>query len=233
MGLPRFFEPVPSKTTFDTLASILRLSTKYQVEVLRKRALNHLSSAFPITVVEYRDDPTASWDIPMEQWIRVVALAREMCIEWILPVALYRTSGNCTPAQILNGIDVDGVHVELAQQDKLRCVEQSLAIHTTAFSEIMEFLWNPTPIPGCINQTVCARNRIAERRGMEEWRRSCFPLKMWPSKNWRLVAACTVCVSGMKSAHQQAVETFWDGLPQRFGLPGWDVLEQMKEHDLA
>jgi hypothetical protein len=37
----------------------------------------------------------------------------------------------------------------------------------------------------------------------------------------------------MKAAHGQALESFWAELPQRFGLPGWDVLKQMKQRDLA
>ncbi|KAJ7884002.1 hypothetical protein B0H13DRAFT_1462062, partial [Mycena leptocephala] len=42
----RFFGAFPAKTTFDIVAGVIRLSTKYDVASLRNRALTHLSSAF-------------------------------------------------------------------------------------------------------------------------------------------------------------------------------------------
>ncbi|KAJ7132735.1 hypothetical protein C8R46DRAFT_818567, partial [Mycena filopes] len=45
-----FFEPYPAKTIFPIIAGVLRMSHKYQVDVLRKRALVHLSSLYPTTL---------------------------------------------------------------------------------------------------------------------------------------------------------------------------------------
>ncbi|KAJ7659911.1 hypothetical protein B0H17DRAFT_954526 [Mycena rosella] len=75
----QFFPPFPEKTTFDILAGVIRLSTKYQVESLRKRALGHPLSSFPFTVDEYPGTP--SLKIPDHEWIRVVNFAREMSID--------------------------------------------------------------------------------------------------------------------------------------------------------
>ncbi|KAJ6531182.1 hypothetical protein B0H19DRAFT_911807, partial [Mycena capillaripes] len=41
-----FFEPYPARTEYATVVGVLRLSNKYQVDSLRKRALIHLGSAF-------------------------------------------------------------------------------------------------------------------------------------------------------------------------------------------
>ncbi|KAJ7111636.1 hypothetical protein C8R43DRAFT_852582, partial [Mycena crocata] len=45
-----FFAPYPAKTDFDAIHGILRLGTKYRVEPLRRRALQHLSSAHPTSL---------------------------------------------------------------------------------------------------------------------------------------------------------------------------------------
>ncbi|KAJ7663670.1 hypothetical protein B0H17DRAFT_867480, partial [Mycena rosella] len=45
-----FFAPYPAKTDFDAIHGILRLGQKYRVEPLRRRALQHLSSAHPTTL---------------------------------------------------------------------------------------------------------------------------------------------------------------------------------------
>ncbi|KAJ6447454.1 hypothetical protein C8R47DRAFT_1031328, partial [Mycena vitilis] len=42
-----FFAPYPARTDFDAIHGVLRLGTKYRVAPLRRRALQHLSSACP------------------------------------------------------------------------------------------------------------------------------------------------------------------------------------------
>ncbi|KAJ7729834.1 hypothetical protein DFH07DRAFT_177261 [Mycena maculata] len=48
-----FFELPPAPTTYPIVASVLRLSTKYEVAYLRQRALLHLASASPLSLEEY------------------------------------------------------------------------------------------------------------------------------------------------------------------------------------
>ncbi|KAJ7896703.1 hypothetical protein B0H14DRAFT_2678436 [Mycena olivaceomarginata] len=49
-----FFAPYPAPTDFDAIHGVLRLGTKYRVAPLRRRALQHLSSAHPTSL--------AAWD---------------------------------------------------------------------------------------------------------------------------------------------------------------------------
>ncbi|KAJ7452259.1 hypothetical protein FB451DRAFT_1050917 [Mycena latifolia] len=233
-----FFPPFPDKATFDTLLGVIRLSSKYQVDSLRKRGLVHLSSAFPFTPTEYPGSP--SWDFPTihldrsRDLIRLVNFAREMSIDWILPLALYRVTANCTIAELLNGIVVDGVHVDLAPQDRPICLEQRYALATSASAEITDFLWNPVPIPRCSSGYSCTKARIESRKQVEAYRmNNILPLKLWLPEDWAGLDVCPVCKSAMKETHQEALESFWQGLPERFGCPSWDALQQMKENELA
>ncbi|CAK5263869.1 unnamed protein product [Mycena citricolor] len=48
-----FFAPYPAKTDFDAIHGVLRLGTKYRVEPLRRRALQHLSSVHPTSLLAW------------------------------------------------------------------------------------------------------------------------------------------------------------------------------------
>jgi len=231
-----FFPPYPAKTDFATMSGIIRLSTKYQVESLRRRALVHLSSAFPSDPTDYSPG-SASWTIEGHEWIRVILFAREMSLDWILPLSLYRASAMCTSAQVMSGIELDGIHMELNSADKLMCIEQSVSLAKAASAEIINFLWEPPIIAGCrgINEHEkwrCTNSRFLSRKDAEGWRSLAFPLTLWMPGDWAQLDVCAPCMSAMRTAHQEALDTFWDGLPQRFGFPGWAELEKIKENAL-
>ncbi|KAF7360036.1 hypothetical protein MVEN_00731400 [Mycena venus] len=228
-----FFPPYPAKTDFVTMSGIIRLSTKYQVESLRKRALVHLSSAFPSDPTEYSPG-SASWTIEGHEWMRVILFAREMSLDWILPLALYRASAMCSSAQVMSGIELDGIHLELNSADKLMCIEQSVALAKSASADIINFLWEPPVIATCrgvddYERWRCMKSRFLCRKDAEGWRNGAFPLTLWMPGDWAQLDVCASCMSAMRAAHQQALDTFWEGLPQRFGFPGWAELEKIKE----
>ncbi|KAF8143254.1 hypothetical protein K438DRAFT_1633956 [Mycena galopus ATCC 62051] len=232
-----FFLPYPAKTDFATMAGIIRLSSKYQVESLRKRALVHLSSAFPSDPTEFSQS-RSSWTVEGREWIRVILFARELSLDWILPLALYRASALCTSAEVINGIDVDDIHLELTSTDKLMCIEQSISLAKSASKSMIDFLWEPVIIPGCRGTNEegrwrCTNSRFLSRKTVEGWRAGgTFPLALWMPDDWARLDVCASCMSAMRTAHQEALDTFWGGLPQRFGFPGWSELEKTKEDTL-
>ncbi|KAJ7186039.1 hypothetical protein C8R46DRAFT_937682 [Mycena filopes] len=234
-----FFPPYPAKTDFNVMSGIIRLSTKYQVDTLRKRGLVHLSSAFPTDISQYSRWPeTASWHIvELPEWIRVVLFGQELSLDWILPIAFYRVAANCSAVPLLTGINVPDVgHFELNAADKLLCVDQSSLLGTLAFSDIIDFLWEPTVLPGCQSseKLKCTHARFKARKEIEAQRLETFPLRAWEAEHWeRLSSSCGSCMSSMKTIHAAARQSLWDGLPQRFGLADWAALEQIKAAALA
>ncbi|KAJ7133820.1 hypothetical protein C8R46DRAFT_1201706 [Mycena filopes] len=218
-----FFLPYPAKTDFDTICGIIRLSTKYQVDVLRKRGLYS-------TWYE-----TTSWKLEdLDEWIRVLLFGQELSLDWILPIAFYRVVAGVPPRQIMHGIIVDGgIHLELSATDKLLCLEQSIALRTSASSAILSFLWE-RPDADCTNYDGCNEVRLDACKTAEQQRLERVPLRLWQTENWEILSfACATCRASMKSAHARALQSFWDGLPQRFGLADWTVLEQIKAAALA
>ncbi|KAJ7643416.1 hypothetical protein DFH06DRAFT_1097138 [Mycena polygramma] len=221
----KFFLPLPNPTNFDVLTSVLRLSKKYDVGPLHKRALAHLASGFPLVKTGY--PPSSSWETA-GQHIRAVVFAREMQLDWILPLAFYRVCLHSVD-KIMNGVDVDGVRIELNPKDKRACLEQSILLRGPASAEILNFLWEPDIIPSCSRAQECRLSRIARRKVAEGWRGSHLPLTLWEDSDWGALDVCFACLIAMKEAHKTALNNFWDGLPQRFGVDGWDVLKEMKK----
>ncbi|KAJ6601524.1 hypothetical protein B0H10DRAFT_2082251 [Mycena sp. CBHHK59/15] len=233
----RFFPPFPSRTTFDNLSGILRLATKYMVDPLRQRALVHLSSAFPLVLSEYPGwAAKASWSIDDAQYIRLILLAREMSVDWILPLVLYRACNTLTPVQFLHGIYHGDTYLELSSADKLAYLQQFPLIRENGCAEVLDFLWNPAQILGCVNgrNGYCNRSRTDLRMSAEAWREeNPLPLLLWNQGDWKSLTVCESCLAAMKEAHATALQKFWDGLPGRFGFPGWPELQKMKEDALV
>ncbi|KAJ6550509.1 hypothetical protein B0H10DRAFT_2084607, partial [Mycena sp. CBHHK59/15] len=223
-----FFESYPAKTDFDAIFGILRLGQKYQVEPLRKRPLVHLSSAHPTTLAGW-DALAPTWDFECLE-LPALTLARDARAYWALPAAFYLVVGGFGGAELLDGVDCTGVHVELSHADKVTCLTAAPVLLGDALSEMLGFLWLPTVIPGCCNVEACLEDRLETRQVAEKWRRDgLLPLTIWTEDDWERLDVCDVCVAAMKASHQECRERFWEGLPRIFGLPDWEELEKMKK----
>ncbi|KAJ7634046.1 hypothetical protein B0H17DRAFT_961498 [Mycena rosella] len=231
-----FFEPYPAATTYPILSGVLRMSHKYEVDALRNRALTQLSQFHPTTLVGWEEFAgkrgSCTWlTHPPSVLIAIVALARQLSIDWILPSAFYLVC-EFTPERL---ILLESDDVELSSDDKVWCVTACRLLETTSVTRILDFLWSPTHINGCEARRACADARVYARRAAEAWRdraadeAAIMPLDLWTdATGWNGLKVCDVCLSAMKIAHQEAKQAIWDRLPEMFGLPEWPELEKMK-----
>ncbi|CAK5263611.1 unnamed protein product [Mycena citricolor] len=85
-----FFQPPPSKTDLATITGILRLSHKYDVQYLRRRALQHLDTGYPtsLDVFEVSGSETFRSD-GLDDSLVVIRCASEVGATWVLPSAFY------------------------------------------------------------------------------------------------------------------------------------------------
>ncbi|KAJ7686462.1 hypothetical protein B0H14DRAFT_2422079 [Mycena olivaceomarginata] len=112
-----FFALFPAPTTFSVLASVLRMSHKYEVDYLQKRALMHLSSVYPTTLLEWEHINSTSCALFPEtdsEHLDLVLLTRHTSATWILPAAFYRVCQSVDEDSIINGTDLR----ELSASDK-------------------------------------------------------------------------------------------------------------------
>ncbi|KAF7353910.1 hypothetical protein MVEN_01077100 [Mycena venus] len=212
---PEFFMPFPAGTTFDAVVGCLRLSHKYGVDYLHRRAL--------------------SWQVPEDQIYTVCAiqLAREVDAPRILPRAFYTLGEyfNELGIALFNGAVYRGVETRLSVQDQ-KSFSKGLAIQsTTAAVDILRFLSHPLDIPGCDDPGHCHSTRLQA----VDWSRTFirdYPfsvLYIWASEDWGLLEyLCTTCLEALRKTHQDARQAFWDKLPEMYDLPPWTELEQMK-----
>ncbi|KAK7040550.1 BTB domain-containing protein [Favolaschia claudopus] len=229
-----FFEAHPVEVSFDIVVGVLRMSHKYEVDSLRKRALVHVCVACPTTLGEYDKLKVASRTI----WIRspqeidsLMVLARELSFDWILPVAFYQICGIVSEFHILSG--------PYALEDKVRLVRACRMLEGPATSNLLQFLWpGQGNLSGCSSPAHCREAKFQGRKMAEEYRdrapttAPALPLRIWEAQDWVHVDVCDACLADMKREHQLAKQNFWDNLPAIFDLPEWSELEKIKTEAL-
>ncbi|KAJ7159359.1 hypothetical protein C8R43DRAFT_1234077 [Mycena crocata] len=232
-----FFQSYPATTTFKIMSGVLRLSTKYDVDHLRRRALVHLSSAYPTTLTE-RDRrlnqyESAVWEQP--SWhadgvageISVIRLSREVDAPWILPLAFYVLGRRSVSIDIVP--ETPSTTPRLCQSDQLALLKGS-SLQQLASTQILRFLCAP-PIAGCTRREICMEAKLEGMySAFEDLQRfPRIPLNIWAEEDWdRIPELCDVCHENLRDMHNAGRETFWDGLPEMYDLSSWDTLRQMK-----
>ncbi|KAJ7642415.1 hypothetical protein DFH06DRAFT_1137429 [Mycena polygramma] len=87
--------PPPAVIDFDAVLGILRLSHKYDVGYLRKRALCHLETIYPVqlTAVGLVDDNKVRYDSAIVDLDLVaIPILHEVAATWLLPSAYYNVA---------------------------------------------------------------------------------------------------------------------------------------------
>jgi len=242
-----FFLPYPFPTDLDTIAGTLRLSHKYGVEYLRRRALVHLTSSYPTTLSDFDavflDSTEGSPLLEAPSWhkpemlafkIFLIPLAREVECLWILPTAFYflsLSSGSMElGAKIYRGTTYNGMSAGLSEADQEAFLNGSHKQSASIFDPILRFLLFPVEIAGC-TQAMCYKRRLqafeANRQDREDYPYD--PLVVWNSSDWELLGdICPVCLESLKQTYNEARQKFWDDLPKMYGLPPWPELERMR-----
>ncbi|KAJ7033592.1 hypothetical protein C8F04DRAFT_1039380 [Mycena alexandri] len=109
----RFFRPYPALTTFPILAGVLRMSHRYDAADLLKRALFHFSTPFPTSLAEWENNSAGvSWT-RKGYALPIIAVARQVSADWIIPAALYHLCETLKEEEILDGVVVSGSTLKL------------------------------------------------------------------------------------------------------------------------
>ncbi|KAJ7500466.1 hypothetical protein B0H11DRAFT_782991 [Mycena galericulata] len=244
-----FFEPYPAVTDLSTVVSAVRLSNKYSVDYLRRRALVHLSSRFDTTLSEHDSDERNSLrlsDRNSGQWklsaiVLAIQTSREVDALWIIPSAFYilATADDEQIQTVMNCFVYEEHAAKLSPGDQILFIQASLQI-CRSVHHITRFLHPPSTIPACSGGNECPKARLeaisAFQRRLERnpWC-SADPLGVCESfgvmKRLK-TTCCSTCYESLTEAHAAARQALWDELPEMCGLPPWEELEKMKEQAL-
>ncbi|KAJ7174938.1 hypothetical protein C8R46DRAFT_95448 [Mycena filopes] len=233
-----FFEAYPAQTTHTIIAGVLRLSTKYEVEHLRRRALVHFSSMYPTTLAGWdliRSDTSSAWQKP--SWSRpdsaadniaLITLARQVGALWILPAALYdlTAAADTRPGPTIfgmgEGVSPGFLNGYLLQRDNSWIGPQ--------------FLSDPVSMASCDTPLECSRLRLAALRSTAG---DCImtpgiPLSIWGEDQWTLLTdMCPDCVARLRELHSSWRQKFWASLPTFYSLGMWQLLEADKSRAMG
>lgn len=217
-----FHQPPPARTEAHIITGVLRLSNKYDVPGLRRRALLHLSSAFPTTLDQYNEIKNSrTFPAPTKPSVDL-ALAQvilEMDVLWLLPVALYEC-GSWDMETFFKSVDMSGGLVRKCAFGYQNRYEASMKLLGTLLT---------ADAAGCRFHSQCnsARKAILPRY---------YDAAILCLSQWREVVgsdfmskACTSCRENSKSLYDAARVDVWNRLPEMYGLPSWEALEKLKE----
>ncbi|RDB23638.1 hypothetical protein Hypma_009296 [Hypsizygus marmoreus] len=213
----RLFERPPAKTSYEAVAGILRLSTKYDVQYLRQRAILHLDTLFPLTLEEFATRNELRTIPPHKDLVFDASLlAREVDVLWILPQVLYIIS-NHPVGRILDGFLWNDSVKEMAEVDRNACIHALKAINTTIPNSLMG-CFAVGAIDDCQSPTRCPADRCD-----------------WGSLLWKALSqtSCEVCLNSIRSEYEAMREEFWKNLPEVFGMPELNTLKAMRDAALS
>ncbi|KAJ7065858.1 hypothetical protein C8F01DRAFT_1126802 [Mycena amicta] len=232
-----FFYPPPLPTSLEILTSVLRMSHKYEIDILRKRALAHLNAIHPTTLAALDALPsgTGTWlndSGPVTgDLLATILLAREFFLDWILPLAFYRVCLFVSDRQIIDSA--------LSSEDKATIVTGCRILQAKESYRIVSFLSTPEN-EYCDDPDSCGELRRSIRDCLEAVRllqipyNMNFPLEIWNEDHWEGVdLRCPECKSVLREEAQRLRREFWKILPATFGLPEWAVLERARAAAMA
>jgi hypothetical protein len=220
--------PAPARIDLWDLLGILRLSHKYDVQDLYRRALDHLNKDGEYYRMKHNDCGTQNVihnddESPLD-YLSIIASAQEVGALWLLPCTYY--SAATSSADKLLHI-LDGKLQEHAQ----KCLTAHVHL-VRGTIECNSFLAVRDP---CRTAKTCNAVRDSDLVTMfadVEKEADLNPLSL----DWKMdiypklkkQGLCDACCKSAKTRHNLAATNFWNKPPKIFGLPAWEDLHAMK-----
>jgi hypothetical protein len=219
----RYYDPAETKD-FLLIAAILRLSTKYNVDVLRRRALAHISSLYPTTLQEWDLRKDTAMEVFNARPFAVLLLAKETGHQALLPACMYLCADSVDINDILDGLkSIDGQHIELDWPDKRACIRGRQNLLLALRSEVFAFLTGSLAIPNCVSPQRCDSSKLRWLQSLEaSLGNGCpgiFSIK-FPGASFRK-AVCDNCYTASYTNSNHQRQLIWDKLPSYFDMPPW------------
>ncbi|KAG7444120.1 uncharacterized protein BT62DRAFT_934292 [Guyanagaster necrorhizus] len=227
----------PGKPThYDTLESMLRMSTKYHAKQLRHELIEHLIMIYPsemMVLEKYKDLRIPSDDTHS---LRAITMARECDVPMILPTAFYWAS-TISPAQLIR------LQPKLKSKDLAEILVGREKIAQAVYKAM--WCWLSETRHGCKGDRKCRARRLSVLRDTNQFQGappSFFLNKILPEtpdeessdsesdEEDEEGKFCEHCLQQWYTPKKMRkdYQDIWDSLPSYFTLPSWDDLDDMK-----
>ncbi|TFK49216.1 hypothetical protein OE88DRAFT_399240 [Heliocybe sulcata] len=227
------------KTDYDATISIIRLSTKYQVEYFRQDIVANLVIAYPSTLAAWdkRSKVEAYPSTVAQRAVDVLRLAREINVRALIPAALYQCCENPLEV-ILDGIhQPDGGTTRLSPEDEEICIlgrERIVeAFRARLFSESQLVSSGPGFLAS--RHVPCDSARLRWLYKDEVWEMA-FGYDWFKPLHTECPilgpGVCPSCQNAFAATFHRTRSFIWENLPGYFGLPEWSILRIELDHIL-
>ncbi|PPQ95021.1 hypothetical protein CVT25_000484 [Psilocybe cyanescens] len=227
-----YFEPPPVQTELPIVEGVLRLSLKYDVQYLRRRALQHLLSTFPTTLKDWKQRDTQRTIPPVDNTpFAAFRLARQFDLAWLLPSILYCISSHPFE-KTLDRSTWGTEEITLSWPDKRMCIlgRQKIVMKQTQNALKMMKLAS-TNVDGCTSE-MCASTRQRCAHVLGDWDMAGMLDYFEDNADMYFSGFCTQCRVAFKDLCASECQDMWNELPSMFDLPSWDVLEDLRGKSL-
>ncbi|KAK0449529.1 hypothetical protein EV421DRAFT_1425229 [Armillaria borealis] len=226
-------------TSYDTLESLLRMSTKYLAQQLRSDVIKHLTMIYPSELADLGKHTDLILPCSDLHSLRAIAMGREHNVPIILPAAYYYASTLPTTELVAN-VKPDILAMILAGRENI-----VVAAYNVAWSWLYLESRGSTM---CLHVKRCYRKRlgvikeIAKSPGTVH----CLLLDAMPhdgegerdddvdfsgyySDDLDEESFCRPCLLDWCSDEDRSYKQLWYSLPSYFDLPEWEVLLKGQE----
>ncbi|KAJ7061518.1 hypothetical protein C8F01DRAFT_1137654 [Mycena amicta] len=250
--VPSSFPSFPNAVDIDAVLGCLRLSHKYDVEDLRRRALVHLSFGFSTTFDDWEKPASphsedlspqvaiqrSSWDSNLKHYsvsqrLAIIRTARIVGALWILPHAFLQLSSHLAHdislfAPFLSDAGEGESQLTSADAESFRAGHDIVTRDVVA--GLMGSVTSPHEIAGCTDPARCLSYRLRTIGGLAlalHTVRISF-VNAFLAISLLKMPLCEECDRVVTASHQATRREFWDNLPSKYQLPNWEELEMMK-----
>ncbi|KAJ6506840.1 hypothetical protein C8R45DRAFT_970698 [Mycena sanguinolenta] len=234
-----FFMPPPSPLHLATVLSILRLSRKYEIYYLFRRALQHLDALYPTelsTFLIVSPFPCGHIIFPepaLSGHLEVLKAAMDADAQWLLPAVHYTIS--CAP---LRQIIVLGAPWSALLEQTRNLILMAHSWRLDRCYKVHAFALGRVSESGCTDPLGCARSFshcATTLIGLIARDLPLDPLRFWDEEGIAKYerVRCAACRVGMRKECAQAGEDVWAGLPRTFECATWPELRVMRDAAMA
>ncbi|KAF7368556.1 BTB domain-containing protein [Mycena venus] len=233
-----FFMPPPSAPQLSDILAIVRLSNKYDIQYLFRRAISHLAKTYPTELPPFLEHlnhyPTGfeSLKSTPDAHLQVLRVLHEVNALWLLPAA-YARAAKCLPARLFSAAswpllpEPIKLKLHLAHAHQARHI--ITIVHAVGGEPDTDTCVAPASCPLEILSVVTA---LLEQVGQVDMEFNFFDVKdIFLPSVWEDLGApmCARCMAHRAQAVEGSMRTVWEALPGNLGLPPWEELKKMRE----
>ncbi|KAF9535840.1 hypothetical protein CPB83DRAFT_842433 [Crepidotus variabilis] len=223
-----FFMPPPTPTDLPIVEGVLRLALKYDVQYLKRRALSHLISTFPMSLSAWKNREKTRTIPPVDNTpFAAFRIAREFDLDFMLPSILYCISSHPFEKTLDSAVFQDD-KISFVWPDKRMCIVGRQKLLMMQSQSALNMTRNAeAPVAECTGSS-CASTRLRCADILSAWDMAGFLDYFEDNANVYSHEFCTVCRTNFKEMCALASQQMWSELPTMFGLPRWDELEKSR-----